>query len=778
MLADVVLLRNLQRAFTYRVPVHLTGTLEVGSQVFVPFGTATVQGLVIALNQPTDGPPTPTDKPPFTLKEILDLVPSTDDSRVDPDLVQLARQMSDYYLAPFGPCLRVVLMPRHRAAAAINRRLTLSDKGKTFQSLTRLSQPQMEVLTRLLRAPRGLSISTLKGQIPRFSQVLQTLKRRGLVEETSVPKPIRVKASGHRGEEVTPEITIRETGQDQALATRGVPGRGESPSHSQFALPQPLSLGNEPPWLGAFQAALMEHMPGEFLAYAPKQIVRHQLFHAVFHTLNAQRTSVLITPDIAHAQALSNQANQYWPNTAVCLHHELSATTYQSLLTTISQGRFRIVTGPRSTIFAPIPRLGLIGIVQEENVLLKDEQFPYYHAREVGRMRSRIQSAVLLLATPHPTVETVHQFSGSPTNLELFRAAAPDIQLIDLKQEPFGTWLSQEMLGGITRVLGERGRVILFLNRKGFSRVVTCTSCGFRPQCPRCAIPLAMYKHPPRLICAACRKAQDIPTLCPSCLMPHLHQRGIGIEQIEELVRDQFPDARVKRLDRDATPTPAETHVVHRQFNGGDIDVLIGTQLLVQQEGLAPADLVCLPYADAGLHVPDFRSAEQVFHQLFDVLALAAPKDRGGRAILQTFLPTHHVMQALSLQDPAIFYGHECAFRQALLYPPFSHLVLVTVSGKDEESVRRGAESWAKTIQREMSRHLNPSRDHSVHDQNLLLGPIPNTRGSRKTGQRYTILIKAVEFEKTRQIIRQSLATAPDKKGLQFRIKVDPLEML
>ena len=267
---------------------------------------------------------------------------------------------------------------------------------------------------------------------------------------------------------------------------------------------------------------------------------------------------------------------------------------------------------------------------------------------------------------------------------------------------------------------------------------------------------------------------------CPSCLTARLEPSGFGTERLEEVVRQHFPSARIGRFDSDTVKTPAQGTIFRERFQRGDIEIVIGTQMLFQGLPFAQAQFVGIPNADAGFHLPNFRSAERTYHTLQDAIELACSGDRGGQALLQTYLPTHNVIQAVARQNPTIFYDHELALRQALGYPPFTHLIHLRLLGKSLEQVQAGAQRWADMLRAGMVKH---SQSHAGLNGNAqgILGPIPAFFSRLRGRHRYQILIKSAQFDKTRAIVRETLETLEAKgrkTGLKFEVEVDPLELL
>ena len=775
MLADVVPIRNLNRSFTYRVPLHLQQILKVGSYVLVPLGRTTVQGIIIEMGKPHTASFLKQPIQSMRLKEILDFVPSYTESSLDLSLVNVARYVSDYYVAPLGLCLRLVGPSQGVDRTSITRRLKLTDKGKRFREMSRLSPPLLEILSRLEHAQKGLTVNTLKRHIKTVEQYLPQLSRRGLVQEEQM---VRIHGSPSSSsveakiEKMVPYTTpLFHHGKKSAT---GIAEQQQVVTDSY----QPEEVF---PFLYGLKQALKGHQHREVLCYSSDRFVLSCLLHAVHAAYESQRAVMLITGDVEHATILAEWANQYWPDQVALIHSGLSQTIRRQRTVRVAEGTMRILVGTRSAVFAQVPNLGLISVVHEESSSLKDDQCPYYHVREVARVRAKAHSAVLLLTTASPTVETFRAFSDSnDSNVHNPTLSFPHIHLVDLRQTSFGTVLSAHLLSGIQQAIEQDERVVIFLNRKGFSRALSCQVCGATPHCLQCHIPLTMYKTPPQLVCSYCNDAQQLPLTCPSCLMPQLHPVGIGTEQVEEHIRHQFPHVPIARMDSDVTTTSSHVHRLCDQFRQKEIKILVGTQLLFQAISLPPVRFVGIPNADTGLHIPDFRAAERVFHHLSKAIALAEPESQGGRVVLQTYLPMHHVIRALVKKNPKCFYDQELVFRETLAYPPFSTLLVLQVTGKIEKEVQAGIQMWAKHIRGRIEGLCTREGKPFLDGSDLVLGPIPSRSRYRTRAYCYKLLIKATHVDRIRNIVRESLEEIERNtklKKIQFRVKVDPLEV-
>jgi len=669
--ADVIVPRHLHRAFTYGIPAPLRPAIRVGSLVRVPLGPSTVTGVVVTVS--SKGPPLPVTAraAPIGIRDILAVADESGDGTIPPDILDLTRQVSEYYLAPWGQSLRLILP----------------------------ALPDVRKATRSKRTP-------LEGRQP------------------SLPV-------------------------DSTRALQ-LPAAGEPAWWSRFQ----EALG-----AGRHEVLLVEEMPQRRWAV---------MLDALDEALRLKKSVLLIAPEIPRAAALAALSLGRWPGRVARLHSDLSPDLRAREWRRIRRGEADIVVGTRSAVFAPLRAPGLICVDDEEDPALKEEQEPHYHAREVAAMRARQHGAVLLLGTAHASVETRQNVSIGSSPDAVQREPQAAVQVVDLRQSPPRTLLSEPMLAGIRAALEAGTGAVLFANRKGFASALHCRDCGVSPACARCSVPLTLYKRANRLACRYCGASREIPDTCPSCRSARVEPVGTGTERLEDELRRLFPGARIGRLDRDTARKPGQADQLRTAISEKDLDLLIGTQMLFQGLPVQPAGFVGVPYADAGLHRPDFRSAERTYHALRDAVGLARA---GGQVVLQTRLPDHHVIAAIAHNDPPHFYGQELAFRRALGYPPFAHLISLCVSGKTEAAVRAAAERWAAAVKEQ-------SRKSPV--QISVLGPIPASVERLRGRHRWQVLVKSPDGEEARRSVRATLAAmeaGKEARRLKFDVNVDPVEI-
>jgi len=762
-LADVVLPRHLYRVFTYLVPTELQIRIRLGSRVLVPFGQTVLQGMVVGFRSPSDFASLKlsvrgTSSGSFRLREIKDLL-DDDENETPSELLTLTRLVSDYYLAPWGQCIRLILPPL--PTPKTRRRYLLTPAGREAlhktQDASRLSSAGRDVLSRLERRSNGLGIETLRHALgPMLNKEVAVLKGRKLIKEVKETEALFG----------VPETQRRGQAQSASLSLRTHP---LDPWKPQSA--------DETAWVNHVRTAMEAGRAARFLIQGSRAHRWPCVFELVATALQRRRTIILLTPDIARAEALAEFARSRWGEQVELIHSGLSAAHRNESRARLRSGSVTILIGTRSTIFAPLSSIGLIYVDEEENPSFKEETEPRYHARDVAWMRAQLAQAVVLLGSSHPSLETISALETSVTGTLSGRIGAStstlhlqeepaDLTKVDQRQTPYGTLLSDPMISGIRVALDARTGIILFLNRKGFSPALVCRECGLSPQCPHCSVALTFRKQAGRLSCHYCSLTVPIPDTCPTCHAARLEPSGMGTEAVEERVRRLFPGAKIARLDSETAASGKHATSIRRKLMSREIDILIGTQMLCQGEPLLAAGFVGLIHADAGLHLPDFRASEHTFHTLMDAIALARPEREGGRIVLQTLLPTHYVIQAVSQGDPASFYMQEFAFRQALGYPPCTHLISLRISGTSPDRTQQAAEQWSARLQK--AAHVS------------VWGPIPSPVAKLRQKYRWDILVKSTDGAAARRLVQQTLTdleTRADRRGIKFEVDVDPVSM-
>ena len=766
MFVDVALPKRRYQVFTYLVPVKLQNQLKIGSRVLVPLGRTTAQGLVFRIAPTLSRELTNQGISKDRLRAIHDVIDAPDESDLDPILLDLARQVTDYYLAPIAAGLRLVLPPA--APGRISTQVMITDVGRKALEKPRLAPNYANLLTRLSKSPKGLTLATLRKTFKDSGPSLTRLKQKGWIEERD---RVRHGNSSVSGENDKALVQSRESIQKKSIESK-----------RKFSHPQNIVT----PCTHSIIQSLSSQNFNEFLVDDPDFLAHECLWASVIGTSDVHRSVLIITPEVNQVSRLADfLVDRCRDDRITMFHGDLTPRVRTQRWHEIREGRFDIVVGTRLALFVPIPSLGLIWVDHEEDSSLKEEQSPYYHVRDVARMRAKLHPATLVLSSAHPSLETVHHFSDRPPSIvssKITDRRGPNVQVVNLRETPYGTMLSDDMIRGMQQAFDEKGPVILFLNRKGFSRSVMCKDCGYVPQCSPCGVTLTMYKKPPRMVCSYCGQTHLPPVVCPDCHSIRIEPAGFGTERLEEVVQQQFPSATVARFDTEIMKTSKQEAELLARFQEGAIDIVIGTELLFHRQMIRHAKFVGVPYADSGLHIPDFRSAERTYHLLVQAVQLADGGSTGSDVIVQTFLPSHHVIRAVTQHDPEIFHEQELAVRKALGYPPFTHLIQMAITGKHPDRVAGAAKRCRDWLATEAGRQIVPqaqSKDTAIGEETIL-GPIPSFRSRSPGISRNVILIKSAQLDWARQLVRSvrgELELPFKRAGITIEVNVDPVEI-
>ncbi len=770
---DVVLPRRLHRPFSYVIPTELKGKILVGQSVIVPFGSQLLHGLVIAVHSRL-----PSGAPGRGLKAIRSLADASAEESLTSSQVDLSRWVADRYAAPWGQCIKLVLPPVGHTGR-IQPRYFPTKQGLTcLSSLEEEGEVESQLLKRLSRRRNGLSAATLaQPDKSPVTRALQALIRKGLVfrrDEAVIPRVSRAK-------------------KDMTKRVRP-------------ALPEKLALDLDtcPPagaasWQTTVGQAVSQGTFVSLLLQTSRDTRWWYLVKAALDTIRRGRRVLIITGDVENASRLAESLANAGERPTL-LHSGLSARDRAAAWLSVQDPEARILVGTRLAAFAPIETLGLVWVDGEDDASLKEEQVPRYHAREVARRRAVCDRALLVLASSHPSLESWSAAQQGEMILCVYRdpAATPEVQVIDRKHSARGymadTLLSPPLCDGIRKSLQQNALSILYLNRKGFASVLHCRDCGAMPQCDGCRVSLTFYKRNNHMRCHYCGRTQPVPDHCRQCQSLKLEPVGSGTERIEEAVRRIFPQARVGRVDGETIRHSADVRAFKRLLAAGDIDIVIGTQMLFRLGLHSQAAFVAVPDADAGLHVPDFRSAERMYHGLVDAVELARPAHSGGVVIVQTRFMDHHAIKAIAHGDDSLFFEQEQAFRQMLRYPPCTHLLKLDVSGTLEPVVAEAADRWKALLHAQVAgsegqeskedrRPVVTQRFAGVSGDAkkiVILGPSPAPHAMARGRYCWQILIKAVSLEMGTEMVVQTLEIlerGPRRGGLRFDIDVDPVAM-
>ena len=493
-------------------------------------------------------------------------------------------------------------------------------------------------------------------------------------------------------------------------------------------------------------------------------------------TLARGRTALFLVPEIALTPQLLRIFAAHFGTQVAVLHSSLRAGERYDEWKRIRRGEAPVVIGTRSAVFAPLSNLGLVILDEEQEASYKSENNPRYHAREVAKYRCVQENALLLLGSATPSVESMYSAQrGAYRRFTLpqryNQRALPAVHIVDMKEE-LRSGNGSSISGALSREIQEnlvRGeQSILFLNRRGASRMVSCGECGFVPECPRCSVKLTYHSANGRLMCHHCGYSQPLPPACPEC-GGGLNFIGVGTQKVEEELRELFPQTPILRMDTDTVSASRSHEAILEEFRRKNVPILVGTQMVAKGLDFENVTLVGVILADQSLFVDDFRAGERTFSLLTQVVGRAGRGEKTGRALIQTYTPEHDVIRFAARQDYDSFYRTEVQLRQLRRDPPFRDLFLITVSGASESNVLRACVRFRQGLEGALRRMED--RDWQ------LLGPAPAPVLKVNNRYRYRLTLSAQNTHPLRLLLSELLSAAhrdKDDKGISLYVDINP----
>jgi primosomal protein N' (replication factor Y) len=720
-----------RRTFTYRVGSEHQQAIGPGSRVRVPFGPRRVLGTVVEW-------PAAEPEVPLEIKPIEAVVRS---SRLTEPLLALTRFVADYYLCSWGEAIEAALPPEAGQARA--RRHVRRAAERDPRELGSRAPARRRLLERLPADPPGLPLDALTAGERRL---VPLLGREGWIELCEVELPSTRPAGSTAPHALPPEPAPLPTAAQTRVLERLLPA---------------IDAGRYAPFL-----LFGETGSGKTEIY----------FRAAERALAAGRGVLYLVPEIGLTPLLTAKIARRFPGSFAVLHSGLARRERVEAWRAVLDGRARLAVGARSAIFAPVRELGLIVVDEEQDGSYKQEEKPRYNARDLAVVRARGEGAVLLLGSATPSLESFrHARNG---RYELLRLGSriherplPAMVFVDMRREyqrsgrvePLSERLVAELAGTLER--GEQALVLR--NRRGWSQAVLCLRCGERIGCSRCSVALTWHRSPARLRCHYCALAERLPERCPRCDSQPLKLVGEGTEQIEQLIRAAVPGARVARMDRDTMRGRGEQAELLGRFDRGELDVLVGTQMIAKGHDFHRVTLVGVLAADHALGLPDFRASERVFQLLTQVAGRAGRGVLPGRVVVQAFTPDHPLLRLAASQDFEAFFEREIRYRRALRYPPLAALVLLRVQDRDPGQARAWSETLAAALR------------EAGGDRLLIGGPGPAPIERLKGQWRRQILVRSAGRRRLIATVEQALAAVDGKVPRKaIVVDVDPYTLL
>ncbi|MCA9190442.1 MAG: primosomal protein N' [Planctomycetales bacterium] len=724
--------------FDYLVPDALHAEVRLGVRVTVPLGRSNRPMLGYCIGVET------IRKPPDALKPVIEVLDS--EPLCTPRVLELLQWISRYYLTPLGQVFEAAIPAGVRAAAGSRQRTVLypvaGAEVRFAQKLTTLSSKQQAAWQQLVLTGGGVTIDQLQKLANCSAAPINALREAGLIEA--------------RQERWIDELTV--------------------PASPQGALPLALSVDQRQALqviLGALKTGKQETILLHGITGSGKTEVYMQAIHEV---LTYGRQAIVLVPEISLTPQTRQRFVTRFGQVAV-LHSHMSGVERHHQWRKIAAGHAKVVIGPRSAIFAPVPQLGLIVVDEEHESSFKQDTLPRYHARDVALHRSFLEQIPVVLGSATPSLESWHRAVTGKYMLaslprRIHNRPLPHVTTIDLRQqriEPGRGAITRQLSEAITDTLQGNGQIMLLLNRRGFATTIQCPQCGFVVACPDCDLPLTHHRDGNKACCHYCDYQIAAPPVCPKCGADSMRFGGLGTQRLEVEVKARFPQARIARMDSDTMRKPGSHERVLSEFRDGKIQILLGTQMIAKGLDFPNVLLVGVINADSALHFPDFRSAEKTFQIVTQVAGRTGRGEKAGQVLVQTFSPEHPAIIAASRHDFVGFANSELAQRAHFGYPPHGHIARIIMRGEDQSETEAFAESFVKKLQ--ASRQL-------MGIECRILGPAPPPLSRLRGKYRFHALLQALEAEPLNRLLVRTVSEVKPPKDVQYVIDVDPQDTL
>ena len=516
----------------------------------------------------------------------------------------------------------------------------------------------------------------------------------------------------------------------------------------------------------------------EFLIYGITGSGKTEIYlQLIEKVIKEEKTAIMLVPEISLTpQMIERFIARFGKNEIAVLHSKLSIGERHDEWEKIKEKRAKIVIGARSAIFAPVENLGIIIIDEEHDMSYKSESNPRYDAKEIAKKIAKEEKIPLVLGSATPDINTFYKAKNNKiTLLELTKRAnnskLPKVEIVDLKQELANgnhSMLSQELYKKIEENIKNKHQTILFLNRRGYSTFIMCRECGYTVKCKNCNISMTYHSHENKLKCHYCGYEEKIVTVCPECGSKKIRYFGTGTQKLEQEIKKQFPNATTIRMDIDTVTKKNSHEEILKKFKEENVDILIGTQMVVKGHHFPNVTLVGVIAADSSLNIDDYRANERTFQILTQVAGRAGREKLEGNVIIQTYNPDNYSIQAARSQNYLKFYETEIELRKQLKYPPFCDIIVIRFDSINEKQIKEEAlELYLKIKEK-------------IDNKFLVLKPMPAPIDKIQNKYRWRIIIKGNIDEKTNMLLNDLLKEIYDKniKDLRIGIEVNPNNMI
>ncbi len=806
---------KLDKLFIYILGEELLDIAEIGMRVMVPFGRGNkiIKGLIIEIADET--------QENYKFKNIIDVL--DDKPIISKALINLGIWMKNEYIASYLDAFQPILPPGdYKKVNSFIELIDVHYKSKVVEEkkiIDYLKKNEISLLEKLKRDLNLLNINkhirnlenlnivettidiktTIKKKKQRWARLYQGMslsELENLVGNRAF-KQLKIVELLHKNGEMTLENIMKSLGASlstiKSLEKKNAIDIFEREVNREAVKKEILKYDKHK--LNEEQKKVYDKIiknidtaskEKEFLIHGVTGSGKTEIYlQIVEEMLNQDKDTIILVPEISLTpQTIDRFVGRFGSSVAV-LHSKLSQGERFDEWRKIKEGLVKIVVGARSAIFAPFKNLGLIVIDEEHESTYKSSQNPKYQTIEVARKRSEMENAFLVLGTATPSLESYNKaLNGEIELLELDKRAnklsLPEVTLVDMREELKDgnrSILSQTLHEEIIATLNKGKQIILFLNRRGFSSFISCRNCGYVVKCKSCEISMTYYKRIHKLRCHYCGETEEVPHVCPECGSKYIKHFGVGTEQIEEIIKETFPNARIRRMDSDSTTRKGSYEKILEAMKNKEIDILIGTQMISKGLDFEDVLLVGVIAADTTLNLPDYRAPEKTFQLITQVSGRSGRGKEKGKVVLQTYNPDHYSIVHAKEQDYIGFFNSEIVLRKEFLYPPFINLINILIYGKNKFNVGKLSKEIYNIIGREVYNLYK--NDY----KNYIIGPSPAPIEKIKDKYRYQILLKISDesIDDFKNLIKRVCIYNEYKlniKDIKISVDINPVNIL
>ena len=742
MIAEIIINRSakkLNRTFDYNIPQELEELVMIGSTVLVPFGKTAKgkeanleEGYVVNIKEKTT----------YEVKDIVQIKHNLTESQIE-----LAKWMANRYFCNVSDCIKQMLTPGTKGKQENNK---VQDKKIQVVYLKKeIEEIEFEISENIIKSEKQKKIlQFLKNnegatvpEIEMFTSgtraIVKTLEKNGYIE--IVEKKVERNPLENKNLEKTENLKLT---QEQQNTFDQITNKMEIKQYEEFLIHGVTGSGKTEIYLQLIGKALDQN-----------------------------KTAIVLVPEISLTpQMIDRFISRFNKEEIAVLHSKLSIGERYDEWNKIKDGNAKIVIGARSAIFAPLENIGVIIIDEEHDSSYKSEAVPKYDAKEIAKKIAKENNCPLVLGSATPDLNTYYKAKqGNIKLLELTKRAnnsdLPTVQIVDLKTELANgnrSMLSIALHNAIEKNLEEKRQTILFLNRRGFSTFIMCRECGYTVKCKNCNISLTYHQYENKLKCHYCGYEQNVVTVCPECHSTKIRYFGTGTQRLEQEINKVFPNATTIRMDKDTVTKKNSHEDILNKFRDENIDILIGTQMIVKGHHFPNVTLVGVVAADSSLNIDDYRANERTFQILTQVAGRAGREKIKGQVIIQTYNPDNFAIQCAKNQDYKEFYQTEIALRQQLMYPPFKDIILINFNGLSESEIKK--------VSLEVYKYL---MENLNLDEFKVMKPMPSPIDRIQNHIRWRMIVKGNMTADANQVFNNCLKLIYDKNYKNTRVTID-----